>query len=125
KGPNAMAAAAAAAARRVTPPILSADRKTSANSAPVPMQVTREPLPQLETALARGAIPPRRRDLGHPHAEPVGLDGQLEAELETALRLNADLVEQPLRVEAEVAGRVVHRKSADPMEGKTRRARHR
>src|SRR6185503_20764574 len=48
----------------------------------IPVQVVRQPLPELEVALARGPIAPRGRDLGDAAFGERGLDRQLERELE-------------------------------------------
>ena len=48
----------------------------------VPVEVVRQPLPELEVALAGGPVAPGRRDLGDPAARERRLDGQLEGELE-------------------------------------------
>src|ERR1700674_4623958 len=84
----------------------------SRDPSPIPLQVAREPLPQLEPTCARGAVAPGRGHLGHLHAEQVRLDRQLDAELEAARRLDRHLVEQPLGVHPEVARGVLHRNSA-------------
>src|SRR5246127_4418218 len=94
------------------------------DTAPVPVEVAREPLPQLETALSSGAVPPRRGHLRDAQSEPVSLDRELEPQLETADRLNRNLVEQPLGVQAEVARRVMYRQAADPVQRETGRPRH-
>ena len=49
---------------------------------PVPVQVVRQPLAQLEVALAGGPIAPGRRDLGDAAAGERRLDRQLERQLE-------------------------------------------
>src|SRR5579859_2153370 len=66
---------------------------------PVPVQVPGQPFPQPEPALAGGAVAPCRGHLGHPHPKRVGLDRELDAELEAAGRLDRDLVQQPPRVQ--------------------------
>src|ERR1700719_2979830 len=91
---------------------------------PVPVEVSRQPFPQPEPALAGGAVPPRRGHLGHPHSQAVGLDRELDTELEAAGGLDRDLVEKASRVQTEVAGRVVDGKAADPVQRKARGPRH-
>src|SRR6266550_3102722 len=73
---------------------------------PIPMEVVRQPLAELEIALARRPVPPRRRDLGNRKAQLSGLDGQLERKLEAGRALDRHRVEEPSRVELEVVRRV-------------------
>ena len=81
---TAIATAASGYFRRFTRHILSINDHPSNDSAPVPVKVPGQPLHELESALAGGPVPPGRRHLRHPHAEAVGLDSQLQAELEAA-----------------------------------------
>src|SRR5690349_8754951 len=104
--------------------ILAVPTQTSTNSAPVPVKVARQPLPEPETALSGRAVAPCGRNLGHPQSEAVGLDRELNPQLEAADRLDGDLVQQSLGIEAEIAGRVMYRQSAEPVERKARRALH-
>src|ERR1700716_1820525 len=52
---------------RLRRPLLEAGAKTD----PVPPQIARQPLPQLEATLAGGAVVPSRRDLGQAHPKRV------------------------------------------------------
>src|SRR5437016_4889732 len=104
---------------RSTRPILSVGAESSPHPKPVPMEITREPLQQLESALARGPVAPRGGHLGHAHAEAVCLDCELQTKLEASARLDGDLVEEALGVEAEVAGRVVDWQPAQPVQRST------
>src|SRR2546430_1118062 len=90
-------------------------RKTT----PVPVQIARQPFPQLETALSRGPIAPCCGHLGDTQAHQVRLHGQLDAELEPTGRFDRDLVQKSLRVEAEVAGGVVNRQAPEPVQRQT------
>src|SRR5256885_7682345 len=81
RGDVASATAATSVSVRIRPftrHILSINHQPSGHSAPVPMKVTRQPLQELETALARGPVAPRRRHLGDAHPQAVRLDRQLE-----------------------------------------------
>ena len=89
---------------------------------PVPVQVVRQPLAELEVALAGGPVAPRRRDLGDPSAGQRRLDGELEGELEAGGALDRHRVEEPARVELEVVRRVVGRDAREPVEGQARRS---
>src|SRR5260370_31929289 len=77
--------------------------KSGEDADPVPVQVARQPFPELEAALASGAVAPRGRHLGDAHAENVSLDRELEPELETAGRLDRNYLQQPFGVQAVVA----------------------
>src|SRR5260370_25375989 len=88
--------------------------KSDEDADPVPVQVARQPLPQLETALARGPVPPRGRHLRYMHAQRVSLDRELAPDLETACRFDRPLLQQALRIQAVVARGVVDRQPAQP-----------
>src|SRR6202171_407486 len=90
----------------------------------IPLQVAREPLPEAEPALTRRAVAPCRRHLRDSQAEQVSLDRQLDAELKASGGLDRHLVEEPLRVETEVARRVVYRYATEPVKRQDCRARH-
>src|SRR5439155_19597226 len=95
-GEMASATAAASVSVRIRPftrHILSINHQPSGHSAPVPMKVTRQPLQELETALAGGPVAPAPRHPGDPHPEPLRLDRQLEPSLEAAARLNGQLLQ--------------------------------
>src|SRR5581483_4912186 len=102
-----------------------ATREAGAHPLAVPMQVARQPVPELEAARPGGAVAPRRRDLGDTHPEPISLHRQLDPELEPARRFDRDLVEQPLRIQPEVRRRVVNREAAQPVQREPGDTRHR
>src|SRR5690349_13790838 len=95
-GSRARKTAGMAPRSRFTREILSAGTESSTHSTPIPVQVPRKPLPQTKTTLALGPVAPRRRNLCDAHSEPVSLDCELEPKLETALRLDAHLVQEAL-----------------------------
>src|SRR5947208_15848703 len=115
-GPRASNEIARAYINRFTRDILAFAHESAPNSAPIPMEVAREPLPQSKTALARGTVAPCCRHLRDAQPQAVGFDRELEPQLEAALRFDGDLVQQALRVEAEVAGRVVDGQAAQPVQ---------
>ena len=88
-----------------------------------PAQIIRHPLPQTEATLARGAICPRRRNFTHAAALQVCFDRQLECDLETGLVLRPGVLQELLRVRAEVARRVFGSDARDPIERDTREVR--
>src|SRR4029079_1004846 len=90
----------------------------------IPVQVVRQPLPELEVALARGSIAPRRRDLGHAAFGERGLDRQLERELEAGGALDRDRVEEPAAVQLEVARRGMGRDAGEPVQREPGHAAH-
>src|SRR5487761_272991 len=111
--------------RRLKGPILLVRTKTSSDSAPVPPHVTRQPLPELESALSRGAIAPRGRHLRNAHSKEVCFDSQLNAQLKAAGGFDGHLLQQALRIEAEVAGGIVHWYARKPVQRETGGAGHR
>ena len=92
-------------------------REPPAEGDEVPAQVVREPLPELEVALAGRAVAPRRRHLGEPAAVERRLHRQLEGELEPGLALDRDRIEEAPAVELEVVRGVVGRDAGEPVEG--------
>src|SRR4029079_870030 len=90
----------------------------------IPVQVVRQPLTELEVALARGSIAPRGRDLGHAAFGERVLDRQLERELEAGGALDRDRVEEPAAVQLEVAPRVIGRRPGEPVQPEARPQAH-
>src|SRR2546425_13101582 len=91
--------------------------ESTGHPAPVPAKVSRQPAPEPEATLAGGAIAPGRGHLRDLHAHHVGLDGQLEAELEATPGFDLHALQQALGVETEVAGGVVNREASEPVQG--------
>src|ERR1700730_3530203 len=96
RGWSAAAAQAIPQSKRRTSAILRFAAKSSSDPSSVPAQIAWQPLPELKSALTCGPVAPRGRDLGHPQTQEVRLHCQLDAELEAPVRLDRDLVEQPL-----------------------------
>src|SRR4051812_28106844 len=75
----------------------------------VPTQVVGKPLAEPEAALALGALPPRGGNLLHRQAANLGLDPELEGELEATLALDRHRLQELAIVELEAVGGVVDR----------------
>src|SRR5690349_8422133 len=88
----------------------------SNEGSPIPIEVVRQPLPELEVALTRGPVPPRRRNFVDAAPIERSFDGQLQRELETRGAVDRHRVEEAARVELEVVRRVMGRNAGEPVE---------
>ena len=86
--------ASALAGRALTGRLAAAPREAADERGAVPVQVVRQPLAQLEVALAGRPVAPRRRHLGDAAAGQRRLDRQLQRELEPGRALDPDRVEE-------------------------------
>src|SRR5712691_8419819 len=111
-GARSSQASTGSATGRTTALLRSRRRDAGGEADPVPAQVARQPRQQPEAALAGSTVAPCRRNLSDAHPERIGLDRELEDELESSVRFDCHAMQEPLRGQPVVAGGVVNREAA-------------